>query len=272
MNARTTFIALALVLAISPCLTMAQQPTATTEDTNSKIEKDEKQTSDQGKVENLSEPSEEFKAKRLEVSEEEEAAILPYYNNFMKDYRLGPEDVISITVFGQERYSRVGITVPPHGKIAYPLIPEGILVAGKTTTQLQQELTKRLDEYIIDPKITVSLDQAKSSRYSVLGDVAQPGVKPMTRRLTVYEALSEAGGFLPTANKKKVALLRRKADGKLHPTLVNISDIEKGKTPDITYLAPGDQIIVPGSKFKKALKEISEYSSLFSFASIFLWR
>src|SRR5262245_57528374 len=48
----------------------------------------------------------------------EEEAINPYYNNFFTSYRLGPEDVISVDVFNQERYSRKNITVPPSGRIS----------------------------------------------------------------------------------------------------------------------------------------------------------
>src|SRR5918911_711683 len=76
-------------------------------------------------------------AGRREQTSEEEAAIVPYYNNFLSSYHIGPEDVISVTVFGQERYSRANITVPPDGKISYPLIPEGVSVVGKTTRQIQ---------------------------------------------------------------------------------------------------------------------------------------
>src|SRR5882672_5640022 len=53
----------------------------------------------------------------------EEAAVVPYYNNFFNTYRLGPEDIISVSVFGQDRYSRAGITVPPSGRISLALIP-----------------------------------------------------------------------------------------------------------------------------------------------------
>src|SRR5207237_9753812 len=48
----------------------------------------------------------------------EEAAIVPYYNNFFTTYRLGPEDVISVTVFGQDRYSKQVIVIPPSGRIS----------------------------------------------------------------------------------------------------------------------------------------------------------
>jgi polysaccharide export outer membrane protein len=199
---------------------------------------------------------------------EEEAAVAPYYSNFMATYRLGPEDVISVTVFNQPNYSKANITIPPNGKISYPLIPEGVRVAGKTTEQLQEEIRKRLDEYIIDPQVEVSLDKAMSARYSVLGDVAQPGVKIMARRVSVYEALAEAGGVLPTGDKSKVIILRRKADGSLQPLTVNIKKIEKGQIKEMTFLEPGDQVIVPGNRLK-TVEKLMRVLPILSFARIF---
>ena len=158
----------------------------------------------------------------------EEAAILPYYNNFFTTYRLGPEDVISVTVFGQDRYSKSGITIGPSGRISLALIPDGIFVNGKTVDQVAELIKKRYDEYIIDPQVSVSLDRAGSYRYSVIGDVGQPGIKLMTRRLSVTEALSEAGGVLQTGNSKRVFVLRRQANGTLMPIPVNVSAIYHG--------------------------------------------
>jgi polysaccharide export outer membrane protein len=207
-------------------------------------------------------------SKRRESVSEEEAAVLPYYNNYLSSYRLGPEDIISVTVFGQDRYSKAGIVIPPDGRISYPLVPDGIFVAGKTTQQVQEELTKRLDEYIIDPKISVALEKAMSARYSVLGDVAQPGIRAMTHRLSVYEALAEAGGVLNTGDKSKVFILRRQPDGTLHPLPVNIKEIERGRAKEMAFLVPGDQVVVPGNTLKK-LKQIMDLTSVVSFARVF---
>jgi len=60
----------------------------------------------------------------------DEAAIVQNYNNFFTTYQLGPEDVISVTVFGQDRYSKGGIKVPPSGRVSLALIPDGIFVNG----------------------------------------------------------------------------------------------------------------------------------------------
>ncbi len=198
----------------------------------------------------------------------EEAAVVPYYNNFFNTYRLGPEDVISVNVFGQERYSRGAITIPPSGRVALALIPGGIFVNGKTVEQVAEEIKKRYDEYIIDPQVTVSLDKAASYRYSIIGDVAQPGIRLMSHRMTVTEAIAEAGGVLQTGDRSKVVVLRRQADGMLQPIAVNVSHIYKGQAADNTYLVPGDQIVVPGNKFK-TFQKIMSLTSVLSFARIF---
>ena len=211
--------------------------------------------------------SPDVQANRQEQLSEEES-IKPYYNNFFSTYRLGPEDVISVEVFNQDRYSRKGITIPPSGRVALSLIPGGVFVNGKTVDEVAEIITKRYDEFIINPQVTVSLDKASSYRYSVIGDVGQPGVRLMSHRMTVTEALAEAGGVLSTGDKSKVYVLRRQPTGFVAPILVNVSAIYKGKAPDSTYLVPGDQIVVPGNKMKK-VKEWLGFTSVLGFARVF---
>lgn len=211
--------------------------------------------------------SDEMQANRHEQMSEE-AAIVPYYNNFFSTYRLGPEDVISVSVFNQERYSRAGITIPPSGRVALALIPGGVFVNGKTVEEVSDIITKKYDEFIIDPQVTVTLEKAASYRYSVIGDVGQPGIRLMNHRMTVTEALAESGGVLTTGNKSGVVVLRRQADGMLAKIPVNVSAIYKGKAPDNVYLVPGDQIIVPGNKLK-TLQTIMSLTPIMGFARVF---
>ena len=198
----------------------------------------------------------------------EEAAVNPYYNSFFTTYQLGPEDVISVDVFNQERYSRKGIIIPPSGRISLSLIPGGVFVSGKTVEEVAAIITKKYDEFIIDPQVTVSLDKASSYRYSVIGDVAQPGIRLMNHRMTVTEALAEAGGVLATGDKSKVVVLRRGKDAVPVPILVNVSAIYKGQAADDNYLVPGDQILVPGNKLKK-WQQIMGFANVLSFARVF---
>ena len=231
--------------------------------------KDEKTTAEPADAApTSSDPSRNVAANSQEQGGSEEDGFKPYYNNFFSTYRLGPEDVISVEVFNQERYSRKGIIVPPNGRVSLSLIPGGVFVNGKTTSEVEEIIKKRYDEFIINPEVTVSLDKAMSYRYSVVGDVLQPGVRLMSRRLTVTEALAEAGGVLSTGDRSKVYVLRRQSTGFVAPIQVNVSAIYKGKTPDSTYLVPGDQIVVPGNKMKK-VKEWLGFSSVLGFARIF---
>lgn len=205
---------------------------------------------------------------RIDAGSDEEEAIIQQYNNFFTTYRLGPEDVISVNVFAQERYSKQGIVIPPSGRVYLALIPEGIFVNGKTVDQVSELIKKRYDEFIIDPQVSVSLDRAASYRYSVVGDVGQPGIRLMSRRLSVTEAIAEAGGILQTGSKSKVYVLRKQANGNLQPIPVDVGKIYKGQMPDSVYLQPGDQVIVPGNGWK-TFDKITSFLPMLSFARIF---
>jgi polysaccharide biosynthesis/export protein len=175
--------------------------------------------------------------------------ILPYYENYLREYRLGPSDMISVEVFGQcPDYCKTGITIPPNARISYPLIREGILVAGKTVEQVAAEITKKLDEFIIDPKVTVTLDRAMATRYSVMGNVAAPGVRVMDRRVSVYEAILESGGVTKNGDRNKVYIVSYAKDGRLSRKMVSLAQMESGKS-EMVYLSPGDQVFVSGKGF-----------------------
>lgn len=204
--------------------------------------------------------------KTVDAKTEEAASVLPYYNNYLKEYRLGPNDVITVEVFGQcPDYCKTGITVPPTARISYPLIREGVMVGGKTVEQIADEITKKLDEYIIEPKVTVTLDKAMSVRYSVLGKVAAPGVRIMDRKVSLYEAIVESGGITKEGDKKRVTLYRFDASGRLKPQIVNLQDIERGKS-EMIYLEPGDQVFVPDRGFRLNVNTIFDILSKASVA------
>ena len=181
---------------------------------------------------------------------EVEDAILPFYNNYLKEYRLGPNDVISVEVFGQcPDYCKTGITVPPTARISYPLIREGVFVGGKSVEEIASEITKKLDEYIIDPKVSVTLEKAMSARYSVLGKVAAPGVRVLDRKVSVYEAVIESGGVLKEGDKKRVIIYSYDAQGRITPKTVDLTLVERGKG-EMVFLNPGDQVFVPDKGFR----------------------
>jgi protein involved in polysaccharide export with SLBB domain len=259
---QTIFLAIALTITVS---TFAQSPTATRQ-RRTAAESASQPATDPSATPPAEATADSKTTSGVQTPEEDE--IVQSYNNFFSSYRLGPEDIVSVTVFGQDRYSRSGIKIPPSGRISLALIPDGIFVNGKTVDQVAELIKKRYEEYIIDPQVSVSLDQAGSYRYSVIGDVGQPGIRLMTRRLSVTDAIAEAGGVLQTGDKKKVYVLRKQPNGNLQPIPVNVSAIYKGRAPDSLYLNPGDQVVVPGNKWK-VFDKITGFLPILSFARIF---
>lgn len=185
----------------------------------------------------------------VDLTSAEAQAIVPVYNNYLSEYQLGPNDVITVEVFGQcPDYCKSGITVPPTARISYPLVREGVMVGGKTVTQVADEITKKLDEYIIDPKVTVTLEKAMSARYSVLGKVVAPGVRVLDRKISVYEAVVESGGVSKDGDKKKVIIYSYNGQGKISSKMINLTEIERGRG-EMVFINPGDQIFVSGKGF-----------------------
>ena len=265
-NSKSAALLLALLL-LAPAAAFAQKQKKDDVKPAQKPAADERLEPDDASRTPADVPQEVLANRREQLSEAADAEI-PSYNNFLTSYLLGPEDVISVSVFGLDKYSKTGITVPPDGRIDYYLIPEGLHVAGKTTRQVADDIRQHLDEYIIDPKVTVSLDKAMSMRYGVIGDVAKPGIMVMSRRVSVYEAINEAGGVLPTGDKRKVVVLHWNADRTMQQIPINVAAIEKGVAADNYFLRPGDQVVVPGNRFKTVQKVLGLLPVL-SFARIF---
>lgn len=194
--------------------------------------------------------------------------VVSYYGNYLSEYRLGPNDIISVEVFGQcPDYCITDKTVPPTARLSYPLIREGVLVGGRTTFEVEDIITKELNEYIIDPKVTVTLVKAGSARYAVMGKVGVPGVRIMDRKVSINEAILEAGGLAKSADRNKVFLARFSPEGFLEREQVDLEGIEKGKIPTV-FLKPGDQVIVgekgfTWSKFFNILEKASITRVLF---------
>jgi polysaccharide export outer membrane protein len=109
-------------------------------------------------------------------------------------YTLGPEDEIEIRVWDNDDLTRT-VRVGLDGRISYPFVGE-LKAQGLTIMQLQKELEKRLgDGYIIEPRVSVKLTEYKSQKYFVMGNVQKPGTYPLTKDITVVEAISSAGGI-----------------------------------------------------------------------------
>ena len=137
------------------------------------------------------------------------------------------------------------VPVRPDGMISLPLVGE-VKAAGYTPVQLQDVLADRMKKYVSDPQVTVVVEKIASLSFNIVGEVNHPGYFPLTRRMTVLDAIALAGGFKDFAKTTKVYVLRTATDGSQERLPFNYKQVIKGQNPQQNIeLQPRDTIVVP---------------------------
>ena len=154
-------------------------------------------------------------------------------------YLIGPEDILSIRVWGDSNLSGA-YAVGPDGKITLPLVGD-VAASGLTRDVLKRQLTLAVSKFDKEPEITIQLLQVNSKKFYIAGEVNRQGQFPLAVPITVFEALNGAAqGFKDFANKSDIVILRA---GK--PIKFNYQEIVKGKHLEQNILLQnGDTIIV----------------------------
>jgi polysaccharide biosynthesis/export protein len=161
-----------------------------------------------------------------------------------KGYVIGAEDILTVNVWKEQEMSRQ-VPVRPDGMISLPLLGD-VKASGLTPLQLQDQLTTDLKKFISDPEVTIIVNQVNSLTFNVVGEVLKPGYYPLTRRMTVLDAIAMAGGFRDFAKDKKIYVLRTDADGKQVRIPFNYRNVIKGKNSSQNIeLQPRDTLVVP---------------------------
>ncbi len=159
-------------------------------------------------------------------------------------YIIGAEDTLTIYVWKEPDMSK-SVPVRPDGMISLPLIGE-VKASGYTPVQLQGVLADAMKKYVSDPQVTVVVDKIGSLNFNIVGEVGHPGYFPLTRRMTVLDAIAMAGGFKDFAKTKKVYVLRTAANGTQERLPFNYKEVIKGVNPQQNIeLQPRDTIVVP---------------------------
>lgn len=170
------------------------------------------------------------------------------------DYLIGPQDVVTIQVYDQAdlggKYS-----VEADGTFSFPLIGR-VKAGGQTLRALEQDLKSKLaDGYFRNPQVTVAIEQYRSQRVFVMGEVRQPGPVPLTGGMTLIEALARAGSTTSTASGE-VAIVRNSQGEVRGPVLpdqnsgsdvfrASIKELEGGALSQNLELRDGDTVFVP---------------------------
>jgi polysaccharide biosynthesis/export protein len=158
------------------------------------------------------------------------------------DYRIGPEDLLQVSVWNNEALSRV-VPVRPDGKISLPLLND-VPAAGFTPMQLQAQLLKRLGEYMPAPEVSVIVSEVRSFKVAVIGEVPKPDRFELKSAATVMDVLAMAGGLTEFASRSRIVVLRS-SGGKTERIPFDFDKVSAGDPRQTNfYLQPGDIVVV----------------------------
>lgn len=164
------------------------------------------------------------------------------------EYRINPQDKLTITVFREPDMSVEEAPVETGGTLVLPLIGR-VKAAGKTTAALASEIQAQLGaRYLVDPRVSVIVAESKAQSVTVDGAVGIPGVYGLQGDTTLLQAIALARGATRTATFDKVAVFRT-IDGKRYGALFNMADIRAGQAED-PILQSGDYVVVGTSGIK----------------------
>jgi len=160
------------------------------------------------------------------------------------EYLIGAGDVVQVSVWGEQSASVPSAVVRPDGKISMPLLKE-VAIAGLTPAQAEKSIAEQLDQFIKGANVTVVVSQINSKKIYLLGAVKKEGTISYTYKMTVMQALSEAGGLTDYAKRKKIYVIRIE-NGKEYRLPFDYDAVVKGERMELNIpLEPGDTIVVP---------------------------
>jgi polysaccharide export outer membrane protein len=160
-----------------------------------------------------------------------------------KEYLIGPEDVLDITVWKNCPDLCRTVPVRPDGKMSLPLVND-VQAAGMTPMDLRQHLAAQLAEYIPSPEVSVIVREVHNFKVAVVGAVKMPGDYEIKSQATVLELIARAQGLTEFANRDKLVVLRQKG-AKTERIKFNYRKVAEGDDEDNFYVRAGDIIVVP---------------------------
>jgi polysaccharide export outer membrane protein len=165
-------------------------------------------------------------------------SIIPA-NGADEAYVIGAADALEIQVWDNKDLSQT-VFVRPDGKISLPLVGE-IQAGGRTVQQLQDALAEAYTKTVKGANVTVIVREIKSRPVYFIGGFVKPGVEQLTRDLTLLQAISIAGGLLPTADGDNGFVLR--GDRRIPIDFTKL--VQKGDVSQNLKLEVGDSVVVP---------------------------
>lgn len=148
--------------------------------------------------------------------------------------------------------------VRPDGKISLKMVGD-VEAAGKTPEALRDELLTMYASKIKEPDITVVVSGLGSHRVYVSGEVLVPGLVPINGKLTLLEAIMQAGGFNKTSAKMREVVVVRQHEGRQYAKTFNVKEMLQESESEIVELQPYDVIFVPRTAIDKLDQVVDQY-------------
>jgi polysaccharide export outer membrane protein len=159
-------------------------------------------------------------------------------------YRIGPGDMLRVVVWKHEELG-AQVAVRPDGAISLPLVGD-VPATGRSAVEIAYDVQQRLHRfYQDDPPVTVQVQEVKSYKIYVVGEVNKPGEYAPSQEVTVLMSLSLAGGFTRFADADRVVIVRRDARGERRIPFDYSAVVQHGDLQQNIALELGDTVIVP---------------------------
>ncbi len=157
------------------------------------------------------------------------------------DYRIAAEDVLQISVWKEEGLERE-VIVRPDGGVSFPLAGN-VIAAGKTPSEVEAEIATRLQRFIPDAVVTVSVVRLQGMRVYVTGQVKNPGQFTVGRYVDVLQAITLAGGLTPFAKDGDIKIIRREG-GREVIHKFNFGEVRRGDNLSQNIVLQTDDVVV----------------------------
>jgi polysaccharide export outer membrane protein len=170
-------------------------------------------------------------------------AVAPTNPVPLQEYRIGPEDVLDISVWKNAELTRT-VAVRPDGRISMPLLND-IDAANLTPMELRAILAKGYSQFVNEAEVSVIVREIHSFKVTVMGMVRTPGRFELHSQATALDALALAGGFSEFAKRDRIVVFRSNGRGGQTRFGLNYVGILDSGADDNFIVRPGDIIVVP---------------------------
>lgn len=179
-----------------------------------------------------------------------------YEATIESDYSIQVGDVLQINSYFDPGLKQ-SVTVQPDGRVSLLLVGT-VMAARRTPRELGEELAQSYRRYLDDRDITVIVTEAAGQAVYVGGEVKSPSVLPLRGDLTLLQAITAAGGFLPTANRDQVLILRPTAGGRFQTFQTNVDAVLRNESGEL-YLRRRDIVYAPKTNIAKVDQFVDQY-------------